>query len=86
MNLADALAWAASPLLCSLKQLCPNVQLYEEAGCAYLRPGRRDNSGSIRCVTELSARHLGEADPQVHALRGHRVQRRRRGRPMGPGC
>ena len=52
MNLADALAWAASPLLCSLKQLCPNVQLYEEAGCAYLRPGRRANSGSIRRVTK----------------------------------
>jgi hypothetical protein len=45
MNLADALAWAAAPLLCSMKQLCLNVQLYEEAGCAYLRPGRRANPG-----------------------------------------
>jgi hypothetical protein len=43
MNLAEALAWASSPLLCSLKQLCPNVQLYKEAGCAYLRPRRRAN-------------------------------------------
>jgi hypothetical protein len=32
------------------------------------------------------ARHLDEADPRVHALRGHRVQRRRRGLPVGPGC
>ena len=35
---------------------------------------------------ETLARHLGEADPQVHAPHGHRVRRRRRGRPMGPGC
>jgi hypothetical protein len=31
------------------------------------------------------ARHLDEADPQVHTPYGHRVQRRRRGRQMEPG-
>jgi hypothetical protein len=60
------LAWAASPLFCSLKQLCANVQLYEEAGCAYLRPGRRANSALN--TQRNPARHLDEADPQVHAL------------------
>jgi hypothetical protein len=33
---------------------------------------------------ETPARHLGEADPQVHAPHDHRVQLRRRELPVGP--
>ena len=49
-------------------------------------PAPTSQRGSIRGVMKKLARRLGEADPQVHAPHGHRVRRRRRGRPMGPGC
>jgi hypothetical protein len=41
---------------------------------------------SVTYRNETPARHLGEADPQVHAPHGHRVRRHRRGLPVEPGC